>query len=50
MWWMPANRALYFHNGLADSLADVIDFYDKRFHVGFTAQEKKDLIAFLSAL
>jgi cytochrome c peroxidase len=43
-------RAPYFHNGAADSLSDVINFYDKRFNIGFTAQEKKDLIAFLSAL
>jgi hypothetical protein len=31
-------------------LSDAVDFYDKRFTVGFTAQEKKDLIAFLSTL
>jgi hypothetical protein len=45
-----ASRAPYFHNGSADSLGDVLDFYDKRFNLGLTAQEKKDLIAFLSAL
>jgi hypothetical protein len=45
-----AARAPYFHNGSADSLNDVIDFYDKRFHIGFSPQEKKDLVAFLSAL
>src|SRR5712692_3238088 len=44
------SRAPYFHNGSAASLRDVIDFYDKRFNIGFAAQEKKDLIAFLSAL
>ena len=44
------SRAPYFHNGSAASLSDAIDFYDKRFNVGFTPQEKKDLIAFLSAL
>jgi len=44
------SRAPYFHNGSADSLGDVLDFYDKRFNIGFTPQEKKDLIAFLSAL
>jgi hypothetical protein len=43
-------RAPYFHNGSADSLSDVIEFYDKRFNIGFTPQEKEDLIAFLSAL
>ena len=45
-----ASRAPYFHNGSAASLDDVLEFYDQRFHVGFTAQEKKDLVAFLSAL
>jgi hypothetical protein len=45
-----ASRAPYFHNGSAASLDDVIEFYDKRFHIGFTPQEKKDLIAFLNAL
>ena len=46
---LPA-RAPYFHNGSADSLSDVVDFYDKRFNISFTPQEKKDLVAFLSAL
>jgi hypothetical protein len=45
-----ASRAPYFHNGSADSFSDVVEFYDKRFQIGFTPQEKKDLIAFLSAL
>ncbi|HEY7391850.1 MAG TPA: hypothetical protein VH640_25260 [Bryobacteraceae bacterium] len=45
-----AARPPYFHNGSADSLSDVIDFYDKRFNIGLTPQEKKDLVAFLSAL
>ena len=45
-----AARAPYFHNGSARTLMDVVDFYDTRFHIGFTAQEKEDLVAFLSAL
>jgi hypothetical protein len=45
-----AARAPYFHNGSAQSLADVVEFYDRRFSIGFTDQEKSDLIAFLSAL
>ena len=45
-----ASRAPYFHNGSAGSLADVLTFYDKRFNIGFTDQEKADLIAFLNAL
>jgi len=34
----------------AATLADVVDFYNTRFNIGFTAQEKADLIAFLGAL
>ncbi len=45
-----ASRAPYFHNGSAKSLGDVLDFYNARFNIGFTAQEKEDLIAFLDAL
>jgi hypothetical protein len=45
-----AARAPYFHNGSAKDLNAVVDFYDVRFHIGFTAQEKADLVAFLSAL
>lgn len=45
-----AARAPYFHNGLAATLADVVDFYDGRFAIGLSAQEKSDLIAFLKAL
>ena len=45
-----ASRAPYFHNGSATTLLDVVEFYDKRFGIGFTAQEKVDLVAFLSAL
>ena len=51
----PTLRALaahppYFHNGSAPDLAAVVDFYDERFHIGFTDQEKHDLVAFLRAL
>ena len=43
-------RAPYFHNGSAKDLQAVIDFYDERFAIGFTEQEKADLLAFLRAL
>ena len=46
---LPA-RAPYFHNGSAPDLAAVVDFYDDRFGIGFTAQEKADLVAFLRTL
>lgn len=45
-----AARAPYFHNGSAATLSDVVDFYNARFNVGFTPQEKSDLIAFLRTL
>ncbi|MBZ5603609.1 MAG: hypothetical protein LAO79_15015 [Acidobacteriia bacterium] len=43
-------RAPYFHNGSARNLLDVLDFYNSRFQIGFTEQEKADLVAFLSSL
>jgi cytochrome c peroxidase len=45
-----ASRAPYFHNGSAATLADVVLFYDMHFNIGFTPQEKADLIAFLNSL
>jgi cytochrome c peroxidase len=45
-----ASRAPYFHNGSADSLRDAVEFYNHRFQVGFTEEEKNDLVAFLSTL
>jgi len=43
-------RAPYFHNGSAATLRDVVDFYDTRFHIGMSEQQKSDLVTFLSAL
>jgi hypothetical protein len=45
-----APRAPYFHNGFAKDLSAVVEFYDERFAIGFTKQEKSDLIAFLRSL
>ena len=45
-----AARAPYFHNGSAATLDDVVTFYDQRFGINFTDQEKSDLVAFLKAL
>lgn len=45
-----AIRAPYFHDGSAARLEDVVAFYDGRFGIGFTEQEKADLVAFLRAL
>ena len=45
-----ASHPPYFHNGSAATLGDVVDFYDTRFNIGLTEQEKKDLVAFLQTL
>ena len=45
-----ASRAPYFHNGSARTLLDVVNFYDTRFSIGFTDQQKLDLINFLDTL
>jgi hypothetical protein len=45
-----AARAPYFHNGMAADLNAAVEFYDNRFSIGFTAQEKADLVAFLESL
>ncbi len=45
-----AGRAPYFHNGSAATLLDVVNFYDQRFKIGFTDQQKIDLVNFLNAL
>jgi len=45
-----AARPPYFHNGSAATLSDVVEFYDQRFGIGFTAAQKADLVAFLNAL
>jgi hypothetical protein len=44
------SRAPYFHNGSAQTLGDVLRFYNTRFHIGFSEREQEDLIAFLSTL
>jgi len=43
-------RAPYFHNGFAEDLLAVVDFYDSRFDIQLTSSEKSDLVAFLQAL
>jgi cytochrome c peroxidase len=45
-----ATRAPYFHHGFAADLDAVVEFYDTRFGIGFSAQEKSDLVAFLRTL
>ncbi|HEY1299723.1 MAG TPA: hypothetical protein VGF07_04455, partial [Stellaceae bacterium] len=45
-----AARAPYFNNGSAATLRDVVEFYDRRFQLGFSNDEKADLVAFLNSL
>jgi cytochrome c peroxidase len=45
-----AGRAPYFHNGSAASLSDVVEFYNQRFNLNLTDQQKSDLVAFLQTL
>ena len=45
-----AARAPYFSNGSAATLRELVDFYDRRYAIGYSEQEKRDLVAFLSAL
>ena len=45
-----AARPPYFSNGSAASLRELVDFYDRRFNIRFTEQERIDLVNFLSVL
>ena len=45
-----AGRAPYFHNGSAATLMDAVNFYDTRFNLNLTQQQKDDLVAFLKTL
>ncbi len=45
-----AARAPYFHNGVAGSLQQLVNFYDQRFQIGLTQQQMKDLVNFLQSL
>jgi len=43
-------RAPYFHNGSAATLMDAVNFYDARFTLHLSQQDKDDLVAFLKTL
>ncbi|MEY2853815.1 MAG: hypothetical protein RL030_947 [Pseudomonadota bacterium] len=45
-----AARAPYFSNGSASTLREVVDFYDRRYNIRYSEQEKQDLVNFLGAL
>ena len=45
-----AARAPYFHNGAAANLDELVNFYNLRFQMNLTAEQKEDLVAFLNSL
>jgi cytochrome c peroxidase len=45
-----ASRPPYFHNGIAATLEEVVDFYEVSLGFDFTDEEESDLVAFLAAL
>jgi hypothetical protein len=45
-----AARAPYFHNGIAETLEDVVRHYERFVGFNFTHRERDDLVAFLNAL
>jgi cytochrome c peroxidase len=45
-----ASRAPYFSNGSAKDLRAVVDYYERRYGIGYTEQEKQDLVNLMSAL
>jgi cytochrome c peroxidase len=45
-----AARAPYFHNGSAANLHELVNFYNERFQMNLSEEQKSDLIAFLNSL
>lgn len=45
-----AARTVFFHNGIASSLAEVVDVYERALGFDFTEEQEADLVAFMTAL
>jgi cytochrome c peroxidase len=45
-----AARAPYFHNGAAATLLQAVNFYNQRFSMNLTQEQKVQLVAFLNSL
>ncbi len=45
-----AHTAPYMHNGMLATLDEVVTFYDDRLSLGLTADERRQLVAFLTSL
>ncbi|MCC7461226.1 MAG: hypothetical protein IT480_02055 [Gammaproteobacteria bacterium] len=43
-------RTPYFSNGSAADLRAVVDYYERRYNIGYTEQEKQDLVNLMGAL
>jgi cytochrome c peroxidase len=43
-------RAPYFHNGSAATVLQVVNFYNQRFSMNLTEEQKRQLVAFLNSL
>lgn len=44
------SRGEYLHNGIASTLTEVVQHYERALNFSFTQQEREDLVAFLEAL
>jgi cytochrome c peroxidase len=42
-------NAPYFHDGRFTTYGQVVDYFDRKFDLGFSEQEQKDLVAYLTA-
>ncbi|WP_294057985.1 hypothetical protein [Sphingomonas sp.] len=45
-----AARAPYFSNGLAKDLRGIVDYYERRYRIGYSEQDKQDLVNLMSVL
>jgi hypothetical protein len=45
-----AARAPYFSNGSAKTIREIVDFYERRYRIGLSEQEKQDLTNLMSVL
>jgi len=45
-----AARPPYFSNGSAQTIRDIVDYYERRYRIGLTEQEKQDLTNLMSVL
>jgi hypothetical protein len=45
-----AARPPYFANGSAQTIRDIVDYYERRYRIGLTEQEKQDLTNLMSVL